>query len=198
MILKGLVDRDDIARLSRCGREPSDRRQYEERDKSDLAARSRYNDFTPQHLSHGGGTIHGRKYGEKFPRLHGLKKAGRSNDVGVVLLSPTRRRAERSLVAWTLSPDLFVHARELLVEANRFGTIARRLPQHRLNSARNVWLTAGGEITSHGEFRRYFAERHPPRMQFLRKRDDFGVSLSIRFPPAIGPYMASPSCALAY
>jgi hypothetical protein len=24
-------------------------------------------------------------------------------------------------------------------------------------------------MTSHGEFRRYFAERHPPRMQFLRK-----------------------------
>jgi hypothetical protein len=48
-----------------------------------------------------------------------LKKAGRSNDFGVVLLSPTRRRAERSLVALTPSPDLFVHARELLVEARR-------------------------------------------------------------------------------
>jgi hypothetical protein len=92
MILKGLVDRDDVGRLSRCGREPSDRRQYEERDKSGLAARSRYNDFTPRHLSHGGGTIHGRKYGEKFPRRHGLKKPGRSNDFGVVLLSPTGRR----------------------------------------------------------------------------------------------------------
>jgi hypothetical protein len=62
----------------------------------------------------------------------------------------------------------------------------RRLPQHRLNSARNVWLTVGGEMTSHGEFRRYFTERHPPRMQFLRNRYDFGASLSIRFPaPAL-------------
>jgi hypothetical protein len=67
MILKGLVDRDDVGRLGRCGREPSDRRQYEERDKSGLAARSRCNDFTPRHLSHGGGTIHGRKYGLKKP-----------------------------------------------------------------------------------------------------------------------------------
>src|SRR5262245_15573077 len=33
-------------------------------------------------------------------------------------LFPTRRRAERSLVALTPSPDLFVHARELLVEAD--------------------------------------------------------------------------------
>jgi hypothetical protein len=48
MILKGLVDRDDIGRLSRCGRERSERRECEERDKSDrLAARSRYYDLTP-------------------------------------------------------------------------------------------------------------------------------------------------------
>jgi hypothetical protein len=41
-------------------------------------------------------------------------------------------------------------------------------------------------MTSHGEFRRYFTERHPPRMQFLRNRYDFGASLSIRFPaPAL-------------
>jgi hypothetical protein len=33
---------------------------------------------------------------------------------------PAHRRAERSLVALPPSPDLFVHARELLVEANRF------------------------------------------------------------------------------
>src|SRR5215472_7076285 len=74
------------------------------------------------------------------------------------------------------------------VDLNRSESsgVARRLPQHRLNSARNVWLTAGGEMTSHGEFRRYFAERHPPRMQFLHKRYDFGASLSIRFPaPAL-------------
>jgi hypothetical protein len=50
MILKGLVDRDDIGRLSRCGRERSERRECEERDKSDrLAVRSRYNDLTPLH-----------------------------------------------------------------------------------------------------------------------------------------------------
>jgi hypothetical protein len=84
MILKALVDRLDVGRLSRCGREPSDRRQYEERDKSDLAARSRYNDFIPRHLSHGGATIHGREYGEKFPQPHGQQKAGRSNDFGIV------------------------------------------------------------------------------------------------------------------
>ena len=47
MILKGLVDRDDIARLSRCGRERAERRQCEERDKRGLAAPSRYNDLTP-------------------------------------------------------------------------------------------------------------------------------------------------------
>jgi hypothetical protein len=44
--------------------------------------------------------------------------------------------------------------------------VARRLPRNRLNSARNVWLTAGGEMTSHGEFRRGFADRHT---QFLRQ-----------------------------
>jgi hypothetical protein len=37
-------------------------------------------------------------------------------------------------------------------------------------------------MTSHREFRRYFAKRHAPRMQFLRNRYDFGASLSIRFP----------------
>jgi hypothetical protein len=43
MILKGLVDRDDIARLSRCGRKCSERRECKDRDKSDrLAATSRY------------------------------------------------------------------------------------------------------------------------------------------------------------
>ena len=38
-------------------------------------------------------------------------------------------------------------------DLNRFESsgVARRLPQHRLNGARNVWLTAGGEMTSHGE-----------------------------------------------
>jgi hypothetical protein len=68
------IDRGDIGRLSRCGREPSDR-ECKERNKSvRLAARSRYNTFTLRRLSHGGGTIHGRKFGEKFPRRHGLKK----------------------------------------------------------------------------------------------------------------------------
>jgi hypothetical protein len=48
MILKGLVDRVDVGRLSRCRRERSERRECEERDKSDrLAVRSRYNDLTP-------------------------------------------------------------------------------------------------------------------------------------------------------
>jgi hypothetical protein len=32
--------------------------------------------------------------------------------------SPTHRRAERSLVALTTSPNLFIHAKDLLIEAN--------------------------------------------------------------------------------
>src|SRR5262249_30335845 len=41
MVLKGLVDRDDIGRLSQCGRERSERRECKNREKSDrLAARS--------------------------------------------------------------------------------------------------------------------------------------------------------------
>jgi hypothetical protein len=43
MVLKGLVDRDDIGRLGRCGRKCSERRECKDRDKSDrLAATSRY------------------------------------------------------------------------------------------------------------------------------------------------------------
>ena len=46
MILKRLVDSDDVGRLSRCGRECSERRQCNDRDKSDrLAAPSRYQDL---------------------------------------------------------------------------------------------------------------------------------------------------------
>jgi hypothetical protein len=48
MILKGLVDRDDVGGLSRCGREGApERRECKDRDKSDrLAARSRDHDLT--------------------------------------------------------------------------------------------------------------------------------------------------------
>ena len=47
MILKGLVDRLDVGRLGRCGRECSERRECKDRDKSDrLAAPSRYHDLT--------------------------------------------------------------------------------------------------------------------------------------------------------
>jgi hypothetical protein len=54
MILKGLFDDLDVGRLGRCGREGSERRECKEGNKSDrLAAPSRYNDFTPRHLSHG-------------------------------------------------------------------------------------------------------------------------------------------------
>ena len=45
MILKGLVDRLDVGRLGRCGRECSESRECKDRDKSDrLAAPSRYHD----------------------------------------------------------------------------------------------------------------------------------------------------------
>src|SRR5256886_2487561 len=74
MILKGLVERDDVARLSRCRREPSERRQCEESDKSDrLAAPSRYHDLTDDVVSR---THNSRwKYGKKFPRQHRLKNS---------------------------------------------------------------------------------------------------------------------------
>jgi hypothetical protein len=46
MILKGLVDRLDVGRLGRCGRECSERRECKDRDKSDrLAEPCRYQDL---------------------------------------------------------------------------------------------------------------------------------------------------------
>src|SRR5262245_18310121 len=95
MILKGFVDRLDVGRLGRCGCGCSDRPQYEEGDKSGPAARSRYNDFTPRHSSHGGGTIHGRKYDEKFPRRHGLKKAGRPGCCGAAARLPKKPGSQK-------------------------------------------------------------------------------------------------------
>src|SRR5262245_28329141 len=47
MILKSLVDRDDVGGLSRCGREGSERQECKDRDKNDrLAAPPRYHDLT--------------------------------------------------------------------------------------------------------------------------------------------------------
>src|SRR5262249_13853399 len=73
MILKGLVECDDVARLSRCRRESSEHRQCKESDKSNrLAAPSRYHDLTDDVVSR---THNSRwKYGEKFPRQDGSKK----------------------------------------------------------------------------------------------------------------------------
>jgi hypothetical protein len=70
MILEGLVDRDDVGRLSRCRRERSERHKCKERDKSDhLAARSRY----PVTLSHGRGTMHAGNMAESSLRRSAQK-----------------------------------------------------------------------------------------------------------------------------
>jgi len=89
MILKDLVDRLDVARLGRCGRrECSERQECKDRDKSGLAAGSRYNDFIPRHLSHGGGTIHGRKYGRKVPTKARSKNTGVPMTLGLFFSLP--------------------------------------------------------------------------------------------------------------
>src|SRR5262249_23093999 len=86
----------------RCGRECSKRRECKSRDKSDRLAAPRYHDLTRNVVPRRRDNSR-RKYGEKFPRQDRLKKT---------------------------AADLFVHARELLVEANRLEatTVHQRRP----------------------------------------------------------------------
>src|SRR5262249_46316694 len=115
-------------------------RQYEEGDKSGPAARSRYNDFTPRHSSHGGGTIHGRKYDEKFPRRHGLKKAGRPGCCGAAARLPKKPGSQK--LTPPSSAKALCGAETMVASANTasaaIGSIDRRRPNPNLLASRTA------------------------------------------------------------